>query len=150
MPNGCAPTRIAARAAGPRRRNLAALPLALLGYALTWAWFAASGVDFAMPFGPRPWFFVGLMAAIGLLASWLGAAVLERDQPAPAATIASQLIVFGSSRRWPMPSCCGHGGHAHAGRHRLLVAGVLWALRSGTSPEAAEAHPELTACPAEH
>ena len=23
----------------------------------------------------------------------------------------------------------------------LLVAGVLWALRSGTSPEAAEAHP---------
>ena len=124
-------------------QGLATLPLALLGYALTWAWFAASGVDFAMPFGPRPWFFVGLMAAIGLLASWLGTLCWNEASQRLPPTIAGQLIVFETLSalayafvlrgHWPAtPTLAGIV---------LLVAGVLWALRSGTSPEAAEAHP---------
>ena len=53
-------------------QGLATLPLALLGYAGTWAWQALSGDAFAMPFGPRALEFVALMFAIGLFASWLG------------------------------------------------------------------------------
>ena len=124
-------------------QGLATLPLALLGYALTWAWFAASGVDFAMPFGPRPWFFVALMAAIGLLASWLGTLCWNEASQRLPPTIAGQLIVFETLSalayafvlrgHWPAtPTLAGIV---------LLVAGVLWALRSGTGPEAAEAHP---------
>ena len=53
-------------------QGIATLPLALVGYAVLWTAMKAGGHPFAMPFGPRPNVFVGLMVAIGLLASWLG------------------------------------------------------------------------------
>lgn len=124
-------------------QGLATLPLALIGYALTWAWFAASGSPFAMPFGPRPGDFLLLMFAIGLLASWLGTLCWNEASQRLPPTIAGQLIVFETlsalayafvlRREWP-------GAGTLAGI-ALLVAGVLWALRAGPGPEAAEAHP---------
>ncbi len=124
-------------------QGLATLPLALLGYAATWAVLAAGGSEFPMPLGPRPWHFVGLMAAIGLFASWLGTLCWnEASQRLPPA-IAGQLIVFETLSalayafvlrgQWPAPATL--AGIA------LLVAGVLWALRAGAAPESAEAHP---------
>lgn len=124
-------------------QGLATLPLALIGYALTWAWFALSGSPFAMPFGPRAIDFVVLMFAIGLLASWLGTLCWnEASQRLPPA-IAGQLIVFETLSalayafvlrgQWP-------GAGTLAGI-ALLVGGVLWALRARPEPEAAQAHP---------
>ncbi len=124
-------------------QGLATLPLALIGYALTWAWFALSGSSFAMPFGPRAIDFVVLMFAIGLLASWLGTLCWnEASQRLPPA-IAGQLIVFETLSalayafvlrgQWP-------GAGTLAGI-ALLVGGVLWALRARPEPEAAQAHP---------
>jgi drug/metabolite transporter (DMT)-like permease len=124
-------------------QGLATLPLALIGYALTWLWFAATDSPFAMPFGPRPVDFLLLMFAIGLLASWLGTLCWNEASQRLPPTIAGQLIVFETlsalayafvlRREWPDAGTL--AGIA------LLVAGVLWALRSGTGPEAAEAHP---------
>lgn len=47
-PIGCARTRTAARAPGPRA-GLATLPLAAIGYALVWGLDAVRGDPFAMP-----------------------------------------------------------------------------------------------------
>ena len=103
-----------------------------------------------MPFGPRPWFFyVALMAAIGLLALWLGTLCWNEASQRLPPTIAGQLIVFETLSalayafvlrgHWPAtPTLAGIV---------LLVAGVLWALRSGTGPEACRGTSELTACP---
>lgn len=124
-------------------QGLATLPLAVLGYALTWLWFALAGSDFSMPLGPRPLHFVGLMFAIGLLASWLGTLCWNEASQRLPPTIAGQLIVFETLSalayafvlrgQWPQPATL--AGIA------LLVAGVLWALRAGPGPEVAEAHP---------
>ena len=121
-------------------QGLATLPLALVGYAVTWAVFAAGDSSFPMPFGPRPWHFVGLMAAIGLFASWLGTLCWnEASQRLPPA-IAGQLIVFETlsalayafALRGRIPEPPTLAGIA------LLVGGVLWALR--VRPEPAVAH----------
>ena len=124
-------------------QGLATLPLALIGYAFTWAWFALSGSPFSMPFGPRAADFLLLMFAIGLLASWLGTLCWNEASQRLPPTIAGQLIVFETlsalayafvlRREWPDAGTL--AGIA------LLVAGVLWALRSDAGPEAAEAHP---------
>ena len=75
-------------------QGLATLPLAAIGFVLLWAWSAASGSAFEMPFGPRPGLFIALMLAIGLLASWLGTLCWnEASQRLPPA-LAGQLIVF--------------------------------------------------------
>ncbi|MFT3954455.1 MAG: DMT family transporter [Piscinibacter sp.] len=124
-------------------QGLATLPLALLGYALTWAWFALSGSPFVMPFGPRAGDFLLLMFAIGLLASWLGTLCWNEASQRLPPTIAGQLIVFETLSalayafvlrgQWPAPETL-------AGIV-LLVAGVLWALRARPEPETADAHP---------
>lgn len=115
-------------------QGLATLPLAALGYALTWLWFAAGGETFLMPLGPRPLAFVGLMLTIGLAASWVGTLCWnEASQRLPPA-LAGQLIVFETlaalayafALRGQAPSASTLTGFA------LLVAGVLWAVRSGT------------------
>ena len=112
-------------------QGLATLPLALLGYAGTWAWNALSGDPFPMPFGPRAFEFVGLMFAIGLFASWLGTLCWnEASQRLPPA-LAGQLIVFETLAalsyalmlRGQPPALSTLAGVA------LLVAGVVWALR---------------------
>ena len=98
-------------------QGLATLPMALVGYALFWAWQAWQGggeavvaataatatapglapalpAAFPMPFGPQPALFIGLMLAIGLFASWLGTLCWnEASQRLPPA-LAGQLIVF--------------------------------------------------------
>jgi drug/metabolite transporter (DMT)-like permease len=117
-------------------QGLATLPLAVVGYAGTWVWMALRGDaavgGFAMPFGPRPGDFIALMFAIGLFASWLGTLCWnEASQRLPTA-LAGQLIVFETlsalayafmlRRSWPQAETL--AGVA------LLVAGVLWALRS--------------------
>jgi drug/metabolite transporter (DMT)-like permease len=123
-------------------QGLATLPLALVGYALSAVYFAWSGAEIAMPLGPRPAVFVGLMLAIGLLASWLGTLCWnEASQRLPPA-LGGQLIVFETlaalayalALRGQMPAIAVWLGAA------FLVAGVAWALRAlGASPSAAHA-----------
>lgn len=126
-------------------QGIATLPLALVGYSTLW--FATRfGViapsSFPMPFGPRPDVFVGLMVAIGLLASWLGTLCWnEASQRLPTALV-GQLIVFETLAAltyafllrgaWPQPATLLGIG--------LLVAGVLWAVRIKPEPVAAEGH----------
>ena len=124
-------------------QGLATLPLALIGYALTWVWFTLSEAPFAMPFGPRPLVFIGLMLAIGLLASWLGTLCWnEASQRLPPA-LAGQLIVFETLAalfyalvlRGDVPMAQTLLGVT------LLVAGVLWALHTRPAAVVADAHP---------
>jgi len=75
-------------------QGLATLPLALLGYGLFWVWLSATGNDLPMPLGPRPLAFVGLMMAIGLLASWLGTLCWNAASQRLPTALAGQLIVF--------------------------------------------------------
>lgn len=123
-------------------QGVATLPLALAGYALLWIGMAAAGSDFAMPFGPRPWFFIGLMAAIGLFASWLGTMCWNAASQRLPTALAGQLIVFETLAalayafilrgRMPEPlTLVGIG---------LLVAGVAWALRIRPERQASEGH----------
>ena len=98
--------------------------------------------DFAMPFGPRPRCFIGLMAAIGLFASWLGTLCWnEASQRLPTALV-GQLIVFETLAalayafvlRGRMPGPLTLLGIA------LLIAGVMWAMRIRPEPAMAEGH----------
>jgi drug/metabolite transporter (DMT)-like permease len=123
-------------------QGLVTLPMAAVGYAFFWGWQAmqapaAGAAAFAMPFGPQPGLFIGLMLAIGLFASWLGTLCWnEASQRLPPA-LAGQLIVFETLAalayalmlRGQAPAPGVLVGVA------LLVAGVLWALR--VKPQAA-------------
>ncbi|HEY9067618.1 MAG TPA: DMT family transporter [Burkholderiaceae bacterium] len=132
-------------------QGLATLPLALIGYGLTWAWFGLSGATgaaasppvFTMPFGPRPAEFLLLMFAIGLFASWLGTLCWNEASQRLPPTLSGQLIVFETLAALT---------YAYALRHSfpqvqtlvgiaLLIGGVVWAVRSGPSDESADAHP---------
>jgi drug/metabolite transporter (DMT)-like permease len=123
-------------------QGLATLPLALAGYAGFWVWNATSQQSFSMPFGPTPALFVGLMLAIGLLASWLGTLCWNEASQRLPTTLAGQLIVFETLSalayafilRGQMPATATLAGVA------LLVAGVIWALQAKPVPLAAEAH----------
>lgn len=79
-------------------QGLATLPLALVGYLLTVLWYdqhgGAQGISLAEPFGPRPWVFIGLMLAIGLLASWLGTLMWNQASRRLPTALTGQLIVF--------------------------------------------------------
>ena len=117
-------------------QGVATLPLALAGYALLWGGMGLAGSGFAMPFGPRPLFFIGLMLTIGLCASWIGTLCWnEASQRLPAAT-AGQLIVFETLAalsyafilRGSMPGALTLAGIA------LLVGGVLWATQVKPEP----------------
>jgi drug/metabolite transporter (DMT)-like permease len=117
-------------------QGLATLPLALAGYAGLWAFKHATGSDFPMPFGPRPAFFIGLMVAIGLFASWVGTLCWnEASQRLPTA-LAGPLLVFETLAAL---------GYAFALRGQLpppltllgialLIAGVITALRTRPRP----------------
>jgi drug/metabolite transporter (DMT)-like permease len=122
-------------------QGLMTLPLALVGYGLTWVWATISGDPFAMPFGPRALDFLLLMFAIGLFASWLGTLCWNEASQRLPPTLAGQLIVFETLAalsyafllRGRAPQLETLIGVA------LLVAGVVWAVR--TQPSAADAHP---------
>jgi drug/metabolite transporter (DMT)-like permease len=117
-------------------QGVATLPLAALGLAGVYAWFAAGGNPFELPFGPTSQRFVLLMLAIGLFASWLGTLCWnEASQRLPTA-LAGQLIVFETAAalayafalRAAMPPMATLAGIA------LLVGGVAWALRVKPEP----------------
>ena len=123
-------------------QGLMTLPLALSGYLLLWSGMKVSDYPFAMPFGPRPEIFLGLMFALGLLASWLGTMCWnEASQRLPMA-LAGQLIVFETLAaltyayilrgKWPEPmTLLGI---------TLLVAGVIRAVRVKPEPIVGEGH----------
>src|SRR5512132_1948177 len=107
------------------------------------AFSAATQQPFALPFGPTPTLFVGLMFAIGLLASWLGTLCWNEASQRLPPTLAGQLIVFETLSALAYAFVLrGHAPQALTlAGIGLLVAGVMWALR--TTPEAAtsDAHP---------
>lgn len=117
-------------------QGLMTLPLAVVGFAATWAVFAATDAPWAMPFGPRPAAYVGLMFAIGLFSSWLGTLCWNEASQRLPTTLVGQLIVFETlaalayayawRQTWPEPATL--AGVA------LLVAGVMWALRVRPEP----------------
>jgi len=122
-------------------QGVATLPLAAVGFLALWAlsavWPALLGSGttgsegaFAMPFGPQPALFLGLMFSIGLLASWLGTLCWNEASQRLPTTISGQLIVFETLSalayafalrgEWPgWPTLAGIV---------LLVVGVAWAL----------------------
>ncbi len=112
-------------------QGLATLPPAALGFAAFWALDALRGGGFAMPLGPQPALFVGLMVAIGLFASWLGTLCWNAASQRLPTTLAGQLIVFETLAalayafvlRGRAPDAQALAGIA------LLVAGVVLALR---------------------
>ena len=76
-------------------QGLTTLPLSLLAAAMLWGADALRGdTAFDWPLGPRPWYFVGLMFAIGLSASWLGTLLWNRSSQLLPTALAGQLIVF--------------------------------------------------------
>jgi drug/metabolite transporter (DMT)-like permease len=123
-------------------QGLATLPLAAIGYLAFWLLSAASGSEFAMPFGPRPAFFIGLMFAIGLFASWLGTICWNEASQRLSTALVGQLIVFETVAalvyafilRGDMPQPLTGAGIA------LLLGGVLWAVRVKPEPIASEGH----------
>lgn len=112
-------------------QGIATLPLALLGYALLWLYMAAGNDPFVMPLGPRPLYYCGLMAAIGLFASWLGTLCWNEASQRLPTTLAGQLIVFETLAalayafmlRGHWPDTITQTGIA------LLIVGVSWGLR---------------------
>lgn len=124
-------------------QGLTTLPLALLGYASTWLWNIASGDAFAMPFGPRMADFIVLMFAIGLFSSWLGTLCWNEASQRLPPTLSGQLIVFETlaalsyafvlRKSWPQVETL--IGVA------LLIAGVVWAVRTQPVEAASDAHP---------
>jgi drug/metabolite transporter (DMT)-like permease len=113
-------------------QGLATLPLAAIAFVAVWVFSAASGSAFAMPLGPQPERFVGLMLAIGLLASWLGTLCWNEASQRLPTTLVGQLIVFETlaalayafALRGSPPTGATLAGIA------LLVAGVVIALRA--------------------
>jgi drug/metabolite transporter (DMT)-like permease len=130
-------------------QGLATLPLALIGYVGWCAWASWSGhpadtagaddIGFALPLGPRPWVFVGLMCAIGLFASWLGTLCWNAASQRLPTTLAGQLIVFETLAALSYALAL-RGGSPPAATllgATLLVAGVAWALRARPAAQAA-------------
>jgi drug/metabolite transporter (DMT)-like permease len=122
-------------------QGVATLPLAGLAFATYWIWNGLGGQDFAMPFGPQPALFLGLMFAIGLLASWLGTLCWNEASQRLPTTLAGQLIVFETLAALAYAFML--RGRAPAGLAligiTLLIAGVAWALRARPSAATAGA-----------
>lgn len=123
-------------------QGIATLPLAaagMVGYQLFVAGPFAVPADGVAPgwLGPTPLRFVGLMLAVGLLASWLGTLLWNRASQLLPTTLAGQLIVFetlsalayGYLHRGRLPDGLSTAGIA------LLIAGVVLATRGfSTAP----------------
>ncbi|WP_284616122.1 DMT family transporter [Aquabacterium humicola] len=113
-------------------QGLATLPMALAGY-LGWGlWAAFMQPDFPQPFGPRPGPFLLLMFAIGLFASWLGTLCWNAASQRLPTALVGQLIVFETLAALAYALVLRGNAPAPATLlgALLLVAGVVWALRS--------------------
>lgn len=73
---------------------LVTLPVSLLGYVASCWWLELQQPEFALPFGPRPWVFIGLMVAIAVLCSWVGALCWNIASQKLPTVILGPLIVF--------------------------------------------------------
>lgn len=73
---------------------LVTLPVSLLGYIAACLWLNGQTPDFALPFGPRPGVFIGLMTAIAVLCSWVGALCWNVASQKLPTVILGPLIVF--------------------------------------------------------
>ncbi len=73
---------------------LVTLPVSLLGYIAACLWLNGQTSDFALPFGPRPAVFIGLMIAIAVLCSWVGALCWTVASQKLPTVILGPLIVF--------------------------------------------------------
>ena len=111
---------------------LVTLPVSLFGYAAACLWLNVHQPGFAQPFGPRPVVFIGLMFAIAILCSWVGAMCWNVASQRLPTVIVGPLIVFETLAgllytfmlRQQMPpwlTLCGIP---------LLVCGVVMAVRA--------------------
>ena len=73
---------------------LVTLPVSLVGYIAVCGWLRLDQPEFALPFGPRPWVFVGLIVAIAVLCSWVGALCWNVASQKLPTVILGPLIVF--------------------------------------------------------
>lgn len=111
---------------------LVTLPVSLLGYLVACGWLSVQEPAFALPLGPRPEVFIGLMAAIAVLCSWVGALCWNMASQKLPTVILGPLIVFETLAGLlytflmrqsvpPLLTTCGIG---------LLVVGVVIAVRA--------------------
>jgi drug/metabolite transporter (DMT)-like permease len=113
-------------------QGVATLPLAMLGWVGMGLWQGAQGGDWVYGLGPRPGYYLGLMLAIGLLASWVGTWAWSRASTLLPTALSGQLIVFetlaaltyGYMHRGERPDATAMLGIA------LLVAGVMVGVRA--------------------
>ncbi len=73
---------------------LVTLPVSLLGYLAACAWLNVQQPEFALPLGPRPWVFLGLMLTIAVCCSWVGALCWNVASQKLPTVILGPLIVF--------------------------------------------------------
>lgn len=111
---------------------LVTLPVSIVGYAAACWWLDVQTPDFALPFGPRPAVFIGLMVAIAVLCSWVGALCWNVASQRLPTVVLGPLIVFETlagllytfllrQQMPPVLTLCGI---------TLLVIGVVIAVRS--------------------
>ncbi|MFU0967393.1 DMT family transporter [Kluyvera ascorbata] len=111
---------------------LVTLPVSLVGYVAACLWLHLQTPDFALPFGPRPTVFIGLMITIAVLCSWVGALCWNVASQRLPTVILGPLIVFETLAgllytfllRQEMPPMLTLSGIT------LLVIGVVIAVRS--------------------
>ena len=111
---------------------LVTLPVSLLGYIAACLWLNGQTPDFALPFGPRPGVFIGLMIAIAVLCSWVGALCWNVASQKLPTVILGPLIVFETLAglvytfilRQEFPTLLTVSGIA------LLIVGVVIAVRA--------------------
>ena len=111
---------------------LVTLPVSLVGYVAACLWLHGQTPGFALPFGPRPTVFIGLMIAIAVLCSWVGALCWNVASQRLPTVILGPLIVFETLAgllytfllRQQMPPALTLSGIT------LLVIGVVIAVRS--------------------
>lgn len=73
---------------------LVTLPVSIIGYLAACAWLNVQQPEFALPLGPRPWVFLGLMVVIAICCSWIGALCWNVASQKLPTVILGPLIVF--------------------------------------------------------
>jgi drug/metabolite transporter (DMT)-like permease len=111
---------------------LVTLPVSAMGYVAACLWLNAQQPAFDLPLGPRPGVFLGLMVAIAVLCSWVGALCWNVASQKLPTVILGPLIVFETLAgllytflmRQSLPPLLTLSGIA------LLVVGVVVAVRA--------------------
>ncbi|WP_374351161.1 DMT family transporter [Chitinimonas sp.] len=120
-------------------QGIVTLPMGLVGFALlalASPWLPSA---YAAPLGHHPLAYLGVVAMLGIVTSWLGTLFWNEASPRLPTSLAGQLIVFetlaalGFAYLWrgDPPSLLTQAGIA------LLITGVVWAVRSHQKPATA-------------